>query len=67
MGLVIAGRRPWRMPSALRDGLRFLTLAGLAGLLQFPPDMARAPAEPNRLSNQVLVTTFEEEWGRVAR
>jgi hypothetical protein len=23
--------------------------------------------EPNRLSNQVLVTTFEDEWGRVAR
>jgi spermidine synthase len=23
------------------------------------------PAEPNRLSNQGLVQTFEEEWGRV--
>jgi len=23
------------------------------------------PAEVNRLSNQVLVQTFEEEWGRV--
>jgi spermidine synthase len=27
--------------------------------------MARVPAEPNRLSNQVLVHTFEEEWGKV--
>jgi hypothetical protein len=27
--------------------------------------MARVPAEPNRLSNQVLVHTFEQEWGRV--
>jgi spermidine synthase len=27
--------------------------------------MARVPAEPNRLSNQVLVRTFEEEWGQV--
>jgi hypothetical protein len=23
------------------------------------------PAEVNRLSNQVLVTTYEREWGRV--
>jgi spermidine synthase len=27
--------------------------------------MARVPAEPNRLSNQTLVRTFEEEWGKV--
>jgi spermidine synthase len=27
--------------------------------------MARVDAEPNRLSNQVLVNTFEDEWGRV--
>ncbi len=66
-GFVIAGRRPWRTPTALPPGLRFLTLDGLPALLQFPPDMARVPAEPNRLSNQVLVSTFEEEWGRVAR
>ncbi|MDQ2778245.1 MAG: polyamine aminopropyltransferase [Pseudomonadota bacterium] len=66
-GFVIAGHRPFRMPTALPPGLRFLTLAGLPALLQFPPDMARVPAEPNRLSNQVLVTTFEQEWGRVAK
>ncbi len=66
-GFVIAGHRPWRMPTALPAGLRFLTLQGLPALLQFPPDMARVPAPPNRLSNQVLVTTFEEEWGKVAQ
>lgn len=66
-GFILAGRRPWRTPTALPSGLRFLTLAGLPALLQFPPDMARVPAEPNRLSNQVLVTTFEDEWGKVAR
>jgi spermidine synthase len=64
-GFILAGRRPFRMPTILPTGLRFLTLEGLPGLLQFPPDMARVPAEPNRLSNQVLVQTFEEEWGRV--
>jgi spermidine synthase len=62
-GFIIAGRRPWRAPTTLPAGLRFLTLQGLPGLLDFPPDMARVPAEPNRLSNQVLVQTFEEEWG----
>jgi spermidine synthase len=66
-GFVIAGRRPWRVPTALPPGLRFLSLEGLPALLQFPPDMARVAAEPNRLSNQVLVGTFEEEWGKVAR
>jgi spermidine synthase len=29
--------------------------------------MDRVPAEVNRLSNQVLVTTYEAEWGRVGR
>jgi spermidine synthase len=26
--------------------------------------MARVPAEVNRLSNQLLVTTYEREWGK---
>jgi spermidine synthase len=34
---------------------------------QFPQDMDRVSAEVNRLSNQVLVTTYEAEWGRVGR
>ena len=64
-GFVLAGRRPVRMPTALPPGLRFLTVAGLPALFDFPPDMARVAAEPNRLSNQVLVSTFEAEWGQV--
>ncbi|MBL8308136.1 MAG: polyamine aminopropyltransferase [Rubrivivax sp.] len=66
-GFIVAGRRPWRLPTALPPGLRFLTPEGLPALLQFPPDMARVPAPANRLSNQALVSTFEEEWGKVAR
>ncbi len=66
-GFIIASRRPWRQPAALPEGLRFLTIAGMPALLQFPPDMARVPAVANRLSNQVLVQLFEEEWGRVDR
>ncbi len=64
-GYIIASRRPWRMPSALPDGLRFLNLQTLPLLFDFSVDMARVPAEVNRLSNQVLVTTYETEWGKV--
>jgi spermidine synthase len=64
-GFVLAGRRPWPGVRSLPPGLRFLTPEGVPALLQFPPDMARVPAEPNRLSNQVLVGIFEEEWGKV--
>jgi spermidine synthase len=66
-GFVVAGRRPWPGVRTLPPGLRFISVQGMASLTQFPPDMARVPAEPNRLSNQVLVSTFEEEWGQVQR
>ncbi len=66
-GFVIAARRPYAMPRALPEGLRFLALDGLPALFQFPPDMARVPAEANRLSTQGLVHSFEEEWGKVQR
>jgi len=65
-GYIIASHRPWHPPATLPDGLRFLGLKTLPLLFDFPNDMARVPAEVNRLSNQVLVTTYEQEWGRVA-
>jgi spermidine synthase len=64
-GFILASRRPFRMPSALPAGLRFIDAAGLPALFEFPPDMARVPTDVNRLSNQVLVQTFEDEWGKV--
>ena len=64
-GFVVAGRRPPRTDLAPPAGLRFLTQEGLPAMFQFPPDMARVPAEPNRLSDQRLVHLFEQEWGRV--
>jgi spermidine synthase len=66
-GFVVASRRPFRSATTLPAGLRFLTIDGLPALLQFPPDMARLPAEPNRLSNQQLVHIYEQEWGQVHR
>ncbi len=63
-GFIIAGRRPYRFPDTLPAGLRFLSAPTLPLLFDFPLDMARVPAEPNRLSNQVLVQTFDAEWGQ---
>jgi spermidine synthase len=64
-GFVVASRRPWRLPGALPAGLRYLTPQTLALLFDFPADMARVPADVNRLSNQALVHTYETEWGRL--
>jgi spermidine synthase len=64
-GFVVASRRPYRLPESLPEGLRFLTMPSLPQLFEFPRDMARVPAEVNRLSNQILVTTYEQEWGKV--
>jgi spermidine synthase len=63
-GYIIASHRPWLMPVKLPEGLRFLGTKTLSQLFDFPKDMSRVPAEINRLSNQVLVTTYEQEWGR---
>ena len=64
-GFVIASRRPWRLPDALPPGLRFLSPPSLPLLFDFPLDMARVPADVNRLSNQALVHSYEREWGKV--
>ncbi|KGH29424.1 spermidine synthase [Comamonas testosteroni] len=64
-GFVLASHRPWREPEALPAGMRFLTLPTLRLMFDFPLDMARVPTEVNRLSNQVLVNTYEREWGKV--
>ncbi|HEY4067840.1 MAG TPA: polyamine aminopropyltransferase [Burkholderiaceae bacterium] len=64
-GFILASRRPFHMPTALPAGLRFLSVADLPTLFNFPLDMARVPTEVNRLSNQVLVQTFDDEWGKV--
>ena len=66
-GYIIASHRPWHMPAALPEGLRFLSPQTVPLLFDFPVDMARLPAEVNRLSNQVLVSTYEREWGRVSQ
>jgi spermidine synthase len=64
-GFVIASHRPFRQPDQLPAGLRFLNLQSLPLLFDFPQDMARVETDIQRLSNQILVTTYEQEWGKV--
>ena len=63
-GYVLASPSPREVLHPLPAGLRFLDAPSLAALSEFPPDMARLPSEVNRLNNQVLVRTYEEEWRR---
>ncbi len=67
-GFIIASRRPFKASvaqEAFPKDLRFLNAQTLPLLFDFPLDMARVSAQPNRMSNQTLVLTFEEEWGKV--
>jgi spermidine synthase len=66
-GYIIAGRRPFEPAPTYPVAMRFLTLETQKLMFDFPADMTRVPAEVNRLNNQALVRTFEDEWRRVIR
>lgn len=66
-GYIIAGRQEFAPGPAAAPQARFLTAEMLPDLFRFPADMARLPAEVNRLNNQVLVRYFEAEWRKVMR
>ena len=61
-GFVIAGHRDFQFPASLPTGLRFVSIAGLPAMFQFPPDMAPMPMSPNRLNDQVLVRAYDQDW-----
>nr|WP_153868634.1 MULTISPECIES: polyamine aminopropyltransferase [Myxococcaceae] len=61
-GYVLVARAEALPQRALPPGLRFLDEDTLATLTRFPQDIARVPAEVNRLNNQVLVHYYEDEW-----
>jgi spermidine synthase len=63
-GYVIASREPYVPPARYEHELRFLTPDIHPAIFGFPKDMARVPAEVNRLNNQVLVQYYEAEWKR---
>ena len=67
-GFVVASHRPFSPTTQaghLPPGLRFLNPQTLPLLFDFPLDMARVPAPVNRLSNQELVHSYEQEWGKM--
>jgi spermidine synthase len=68
-GFVIASRRPWQtnedVAKRLPTGLKFLDGDTLRVMQDFPLDMARVPTEVNRLHSQILVRSFEREWGKL--
>jgi spermidine synthase len=61
-GFVIAGHRDFQLPASLPPGLRFVSVAGLPAMFQFPPDMSPLPMPPNRLNDQVLVRAYDQDW-----
>jgi spermidine synthase len=66
-GYVLATRGVYTPPSALPDGLRFLTPAAVAQSFDFPRDMAPVAVRPNRLNDQILVRYYGEEFDKINR
>jgi spermidine synthase len=61
-GFVIASDHEYKPPTSLPSGLRFLDVAGIPLLFQFPPDMAPMDVPPNQLNDQVLVRLYDQDW-----
>jgi spermidine synthase len=61
-GFILAGTYEYIPPTSLPAGLRFVSVAGLPALFQFPPDMAPLPMPANQLNSEVLVRTYENDW-----
>ncbi len=66
-GFVLAGDSAPNIASTLPPDLRFLTLATIREMFDFPRDMARVPVETNRLHTQALVRYYEREWATISR
>ena len=68
-GYILAARQKegaYAPPTRIDAPTRFLTAETLPDLFRFPADMARIPAEPNRMNDQNLVRIFEREWRHVS-
>ena len=66
-GYIIGGRRAFVPTESFSVATRFINPQTQKLMFDFPPDMGRVPAEVNRLNNQSLVRTFEDEWRHVVR
>ncbi len=61
-GYTLAAHNPPGDAVHLPPTLRFLDATAERLMFQFPRDMARRPTPVNRLDNQALVRSFDEEW-----
>jgi len=66
-GFVLAGTDEYTPPTRLPADLRFLTVATLPALFDFPADMGKVAALPNRLNDQILVRYYEHEFDAINR
>ena len=66
-GFVLAGSGTYTPPDSLPTGLRYLTASSIPGLFDFPTDMGKVAALPNRLNDQVLVRYYEREFDEINR
>ena len=65
-GFVLAGPNTYEPPIRLPERLRYLSVAAIPQLFQFPNDMLPVDAEPNRLNDQVLVRYYEHDWREIS-
>lgn len=64
-GYILAAPGPFEVPRTLPEApLKYLEPQTMAAMFVFGGDMARVPAEVNKLNNQVLVQYYDEEWSR---
>ena len=64
-GFMLARMEPFEVPTHVPPvPLHYLNDGALQAMFVFPADMARVPAETNRLDNQILVQYYGDEWKR---
>ena len=63
-GYALVAKNSFEVPTHVLGGLRSVTDENVASMFALSPDMSEVAAEPNRLNNQILVRTYEEEWRR---
>jgi spermidine synthase len=66
-GFILASKDPLPEKRQFPEGLKFVNPEIAEQMFTFPADIARVPVGVNRLNNQLLVRTFEEEWSAYIR
>lgn len=66
-GYIIASKNKYQLPTMLNEQNKYLNKDNINQLFYFPPDMKEQNMEPNHLSTQELVKTFNAEWSKYIR